>query len=147
MECKSKSAAIVLFLLLGLSACSDPNNPNMFSAVQIPQDVLNEPRIVAIPENVNNPDVPLLGEVPPKPKDFITKTDSSKIISSMAEERTTAEKLRDQTEQPEPALAASYQPAVQQVLPSTQPPGPQPALQQGLQPPLLPPILHQSPQP
>jgi len=74
--------------------------PNIFSGSEVPQDVLNEPRLVAKPatEDLHAVPWPRLGDVPAMPKDFSPQPVLDQTVTEMHNERSENERIRNDYE-------------------------------------------------
>ena len=111
MKSNLKSASIPWFLcsffVISLTACSDQNAkmPDVFSGIEVPDDVLNEPRLVAAPTQADlaNKSYPRLGDVPSKPTDFSKPDVIDRERDEMVSERKAGQEARiDMENQPLP---------------------------------------------
>ncbi len=83
---------------LWLAGCSNPNGPSTLphvtSGIEVPDDILNEPRVVPVPasNNISDQPYPRLGDVPSKPKTFSPKPVIDQAMNEMEFDRTQAQK-------------------------------------------------------
>jgi len=94
MKRLSKSAVISTLLLAALTGC--------YSSNEVPQNVLNEPRVVSPPSSTNQ-GWPRLGDVPPRPKDFPAVGAVDQAKRDMEDDRAESHVIREDIENPPPA--------------------------------------------
>ncbi|MDD3029016.1 MAG: hypothetical protein PHS57_01855 [Alphaproteobacteria bacterium] len=79
-----ESSNILLLVFFLLAGCDRVHIPRLFSPDEVPGDVKEEPLTVRLPAETEGDDQwPRLGDVPFKPKDFVTKEESSRLIETL----------------------------------------------------------------
>lgn len=112
MDTATKSALMKRLLtgcfVLILAACStlgldDVKTPHVFSGNEVPQEALDVPRVVKVPEPLS-PDTPWprLGDVPPKPHNFTSKTLIQETFQQMENDRDNAKVKQQEVESEDP---------------------------------------------
>jgi hypothetical protein len=102
------SKITICLLALILSSCGDDDItlPKIYG-VEVPSEVLNEPRPVpTAPLSVNPKDWPLLGKVPTQPKDFTPPETVGAAKDEMENDSADAVRLRDDYEQSPPVTSS-----------------------------------------
>jgi len=116
MKSKIKSVNIKLCMLiislLFLSACGDGGSlPHVFGGIEVPEDVQNKPRAVTNPaeKDLSDKPWPKLGiAVPSKPKNFSPKPVLDQAHREMEFDRSQAQAIQRQYENPQPSLATPF---------------------------------------
>jgi hypothetical protein len=98
------------FLLLSLAGCSDSDIqlPKVFGN-EVPEEVLDQPRVVpTAPLTTDSPSSwPLLGNVPPRPKDFTPPPLINATKTEMENDRDEARQLQQDYQVAPPVLPTS----------------------------------------
>lgn len=110
MKSKIKSAIITVCAaaipLFFLSACGDGGSlPHVFGGIEVPDDVQNQPRVVVTPKEKDLSDKPwpqLGSAVPSKPTNFSPKPVLDQALREMEFDRSQAQIIRRQYENPPP---------------------------------------------
>jgi hypothetical protein len=92
--------------LLALASCSDSEIklPKVFGGSEVPQEVLDEPRVVPVPSPQNQATWPRLGDVPTMPRDFSPQPTINAARREMQSDRSDAERLQQDYAAAPPAL-------------------------------------------
>jgi hypothetical protein len=96
---QSSSVLLVCGAALLLGGCG------LFGEGEVPQDVLNAPRLVATPApgTAENATWPRLGDIPAKPADFTPPAVNHSLQQEMENDRSEANAIRQRVENPPPA--------------------------------------------
>lgn len=92
------TAATCAFAGLALASCSDngPSTlPHVFSGIEVPQEVLSQPRVVTEPaqKDLSSAPFPRLGDVPSKPETFSPQPVIDQAVSEMQYERAQSQRI------------------------------------------------------
>jgi hypothetical protein len=105
MKFNWKSVFITLGVGLFLAGCADngPSTvPHVFRGIEVPQDVLDEPRIVQTPpaKDISQQHYPRLGDVPSKPNNFTPRPVLNQAVDELEFDRAQAQKAEHDYENP-----------------------------------------------
>ena len=101
MDHRTKSSTILtIMILLGsllLTSCADTRWPTWLTG-EPDESVLNAPRVVGKPSGALDKTYPNLASVPEKPKDFSTTSERKELISTLKQDKTEAQDVRERLE-------------------------------------------------
>ncbi len=113
----------MVFIMASLAACQDLGirTPKVFNGIEVPDDTLNEPRVVPVPPPPPEQRVyPRLGDVPSKPKDFTPQPTINATKQEMDEDRSEARQMQENYQETPPMVP---DPALQVTAPVSTPKG------------------------
>ncbi|MDD4616816.1 MAG: hypothetical protein PHW76_06875 [Alphaproteobacteria bacterium] len=95
---RAPSIMIPLASFFLLAGCDALGLPNIFGEDDVPQEVKQQSRaVLAPPVFAGQQSWPRLGDVPSKPKDFISKEDANKSMDELEVQRSESETVKAKT--------------------------------------------------
>ncbi len=102
MNSRHKKSIGTAFFLFALAGCESLDLPHVMGGNEVPPEVIAQPRVVTTPApgSVENSPWMRLGDVPSAPRDFTSQTLIDQTAQEMRDDRTEAEKLKQQADMP-----------------------------------------------